>query len=222
LITRKARSPHHRRLGKRPLNLDRTPSAHIAFTMLGGRTPSRPVVEHTPRADVFELHRRGAIPFGTRRITLTIGGGILDAPQAVEVELATSWRNALVGRVTMFSCPRCAGRCRHLYLLGGLLGGSIACRRCHQLVYSGRVHRASAAVDRVIRLRRRLGAIAMAEPFSPLPLRKSKLSRAIERAEEEMIARLHGSLRRVTAAVAARRAGVREHRRRSEPTDLPG
>jgi hypothetical protein len=184
--------------------------------MLGGRYPSKPVVEHTPRADVFELYRRGAIRRGMSRVVLTIDGGILDPPQAVEVALATSWRNALVGLVTLFVCPSCAGRCRHLYSLGG----SIACRCCHGLVYSGRVHRASAAADRVIRLRRQLGVSL--QPFTALPSRKSKLSRAIERAEDEMIARLHGSLHRVAASVKARRAGVRRHVKRTDPTDRAG
>jgi hypothetical protein len=185
--------------------------------MLGGPPQKRHVVEGAAaRIDIHQLRRRGAIPRGVRHITITVG----DVQQAVE--LAITWRNSLVREVVLFSCPKCGARRWHLYVLGERIG----CRGCFELGYSSNVHRGSAAAGRVRRLRERLGVDPWPSPIPaalPVPLSsrtsKHRLVRAIERAEEDMIAGLGRSLKRVTAAVAARRAGVRQHVKRTDPHD---
>jgi hypothetical protein len=80
-----------------------------------------------------------------------------------------------------FECPRCARRCRHIFL------EELACRKCLRLDYASRhLYRQTSGVHRVARLRRKLGADP--RPFAPLPECRHGRHRAHH---EKLVAKIH-------------------------------
>ena len=92
-----------------------------------GRVSATPVVEIAQALRVPELlalaHQQGGGP---------------PSPDAVVVNLVTRPASILLpnSRVVLIQCPQCASRRRALFLVGGRL----ACRRCHRLRYQSQSH----------------------------------------------------------------------------------
>jgi hypothetical protein len=94
-----------------------------------------------------------------------------------------------------FSCPKCARRCRDLYLRDVW-----ACRKCHGLDWACRHRHRTVPIHRLEKLRRKLGAEL--RPFAPLPPRRRGRSREYHDRLVAMIlaeeARLLGHLQTIT------------------------
>lgn len=137
---------------------------HAPFGSGSIRKP-RPLVENTPRVDVYELLGMATAPLSVlareARVLLSIGG-----QEAIAVELE-HMPQTLGGVQTFFLCPNpdCRRRCHHLYWRNEQLW----CRRCHGLRHRSE-HCYSRLLPRAAKLRRKLDAPpGLLSPLPPRP-----------------------------------------------------
>lgn len=137
------------------------------------RFPIDRLADGHPCLDCFRLAQGGLTREGASETMQTAHGGCL---------IATHEGGILVGGMFIpmqshpfngrnFICPRCGRGCYRVYDAGGW-----ACRKCHGLDYPSRHrHRAIPGYNRILYLRRRIGASPV--PFSSIAPKRRNASR---------------------------------------------
>src|SRR5262249_32627421 len=154
----------------------------------------------TPHRLVDETQKVAAPPhrgLARERLPLLVDG----VPQELEV---IRQERHLGGTQAFWVCPRCSALRSDLYVSDGVL----ACRVCLRLTHRSRVLQRHAAVLRVARLRRKLGAAPSL--LAPIPPRHPRWSRAYYARLVAELAKQEGMIAemlRGTVAALERRKG---------------
>ena len=178
---------------------------------------SRPTIDTVPRISVRDLAR---VPSTASRASGTSVRVVIDGkPETIDVVFDD--RNYGGRGQPYFLCGTCSRKCRHLYLRDDPRDWRrLACRQCSGVVYASQ-HTRRRGLNRVRRLRAKIGALP--SPLASIPqrpryVRRDYWARALARiaAAETLVAgELHDMLVRVRRRLAHERHRDRDSRART-------
>ena len=207
-------SPHLRRRQQRATYFDM--SRPVSFGKGRPRKP-RPTVETTPRIFIGDIARALFTPRPREATVCVVVNG---KPEVLDVVFED--RNYGGRGQPYFLCGTCSRKCQHLYLRDDPRDGRrLTCRRCSSgVTYASRCTRRR-GINRVRRLREKIGALP--SPLMPIPerprhVRRDYWTRAIARiaaAETLVAAELHDMLVRARRRLKHERHRDRDSRART-------